>query len=134
MNQAIVKFLQETLQRIFQKSPTFFKWWQIITGVLTCIAGIPFLMTNLGITLPEPFATMSNKAVTFAGGGAFFMSLMAVRQVPVAQTEEGKGIVVIDEKKLPFTAKSEEKKVQETVPQPPVIENVPDPSDAQPTT
>jgi type II secretory pathway component PulC len=121
-------WLRETLQRLFMKSPTFFKIWQIISTITMVLAGVPYILTALGIHLPEPFSTMSNKIVTFCAATALFMSSLTVKTQPVAQTEEGKAVTVLPTNKLPFTQNTEAQEVKDAMPPPPVA-NVPEPED-----
>lgn len=130
-NNVFFDFISETLQRLFQKSPKFFKWWQIVSGIFTIGAGIPYLLVQCNVHLPEPFATMSNKAITFFAAGAWFMSKLTVKSPPIAQTENGEAITVLDKTKLPFTTKSEAKEIEQTVPPPPVISEVEKPDDKE---
>jgi len=120
-----LNWLRETLERLFMKSPKFFKIWQLISTLTMIISGVPYILTALGVHLPEPFSTLSNKVVTFCGATALLMSSLTVKTDPVAQTEEGKAITVLPTDKLPFTKKTEAKEVQDKVPPPPVIPEVP---------
>lgn len=122
-NNMFISFIQETIQRLFQKSPKFFKLWQIVYGGLILLTGVPYTLTQFGVSLPEPINTMSNKAVAFFAAGAWLMSRLTVKSTPVAQTEEGKAITLLDSKKLPFTTKTEAKEIEETIPQPPIIDD-----------
>lgn len=122
MNPTFWNFLRETLERAFQKSPKFFKWWQIISGAFAMLTGIPWLLTQFNINLPEPLNTMANKAIAFFSAGALFMAQFPVKATTVAQTDQGKAVTVLDTQKLPFTEKSEAKDVKETVPPPPIAD------------
>jgi hypothetical protein len=126
MNPTILNFLQEIVGRWAKKSPKFFKWWQRISLGLTLVSGVPWVLKSFNIDLPPTIEPLASKFFTGVGAGLFLMSQMPVQNHPVGQTTVGKPIVVIDEKKLPFSAKVEEKEVQEQVPQPPVMENVPE--------
>ena len=105
--QLLLKFFQETLNRLFTKSPKFYKIWQLISSALLLISGVPYLLVQLGIVLPEPFATLASKAVTFAAAAALFMSMLSTQSKTVAVTNEGDLLKKTDEIKLPFTAQSE---------------------------
>jgi hypothetical protein len=121
MNPTFLNWLRETLQRLLLKSPKFFKIWSWFWGAVMFISGIPYLLTQFGVVLPEPFASLSNKVAATAGLIGLFMSSMTVKTAPVAQTEEGKAITVLPTGKLPFTEKSEAQEVEATKPPPPVI-------------
>lgn len=129
MNPTILNFLKETLQRVFEKSPTFFKWWQRIFGTLTLLSGIPYALDQFNINLPEPIATFANKAIMAFSAGAWFMAQFPVKTVPVAQTTEGEAVTVLDKSKMPFTVKSEAKDVQQSEPPPPVVPEIESPTD-----
>jgi len=128
MNPTFLNFLRETLERVFQKSPKFFKWWQIISGVFTFFTGVPWILEQFNINLPPPFDVMANKAIAFFSAGALFMAQFPVKATTVAQTEEGKAVTVLNTTNLPFTQKSEAKDVKETQPPPPIA-NVPEPEE-----
>jgi hypothetical protein len=118
----IKDWLQETINRLFIKKPKYFIYWQWISGLATMICGIPFLLKNLNIELPDPFDTFSNKLVTWVGFAIFVMGQLTVSAPPVAQTPEGGAVKTIDDKKMPLTAKSEAKKVEEMIPPPPEVD------------
>lgn len=126
----ITKWLQENVSRLSQKSPKFFRWWGMLSTIFMLGSGIPFVLelfeTVWHYTLPEPFNSMSNKAVLFCSMGIKFMSMMPVNTPIVGQTTEGAAVKVTDEVKLPFTAKAEEKKIEESVPPKPVLPSVPE--------
>lgn len=126
----ITKWLQENVSRMSQKSPKFFRWWGMLSTAFMLISGIPYVLelfeTVWDYTLPEPFNTLSNKAVLFAAMGIKFMSMMPVNTPIVGQTTEGAAVKVTDESKLPFTAKAEGQKIEESVPPKPVLPSVPE--------
>ena len=124
-----LNWLRETLERLFMKSPTFFKIWQIIATLMMIISGVPYILTALGLHLPEPFSTLSNKVIAFCGATALFMSSLTVKTQPVAQTEEGKAITSLPTDKLPFTKKTEADEVAKTIPPPPIVEGLPETKD-----
>lgn len=122
-------WIQETLNRWFIKKPKYFTYWQWATGVTTAICGIPYILVQFNVTLPEPFASLSNKVVTWAAGAAFMMAQLTVSTPTVAQTEAGSAVKVTDKEKMPFTTKVEDKKVDDAVPPPPVAD-VPEASES----
>lgn len=81
-NTILWAWLQETLARLFKKSPTFFKWWQNISVALLLVSGVPYvlstLQTTFNFTLPAIVLTLANKAIAFAAAGALFMSKLTV--------------------------------------------------------
>lgn len=114
-NANVLTFLQELLQRLFTKSPKFFKIWTIISGTLVLITGIPDFITFLninGFTLPNLWNTEVTKAVAWASRAALFMSLLTTQSKPVGVVSTNDGAMVIkatDDKQLPFTAATEQK-------------------------
>lgn len=126
----LLKWLQETLKRLFLKKPKYFTYWQMFSGALGAISGIPYLLVQLNINLPEPFATLSNKVVTWVAGTMWLMAQLTVTAPTVGQTTEGSTVKVMDDKDMPFSYKSEGNKVEETAPPPPVLEGVPEAKNA----
>lgn len=117
----VQSFLIEILNRIRSKSPRFFFILSIIFGLLTIASKIPYVMKYwLDVDLASNFVKMFND-IALISSGIFAMTFLPVKTQPVAQTKQGEAIMVTDEKKLPFTAKAEEKKMDEAVPPPPVI-------------
>lgn len=110
-NPNVLQFLQEFLQRLFTKSPKFFKVWTWISGALVLITGIPAFITMLpvGITIPDIFNQGVTTAVRYAGTGVLLMSLLTTQSKPVGVTETGAVIKSTDGKQLPFTAAAEQK-------------------------
>lgn len=90
------------------------------------ISGVPYILTWIGVDLPEPFSTLSNKFFTGVGVAMLVMSQLPVKSPPVGQTEEGSAVIVTNEKVMPFTSKSEKESVEEQVPPPPVLPDVPE--------
>lgn len=118
-------FLIEFLYRLRTKSPKFFYVLSWIMAVLLVIAKIPYALKHwLNIEVASNFVEMGND-IAWIAGGFFAATVLPVKSPPVAQTKDGQPITVTDEKKMPFTAKSEEKQVEESVPPPPVV-NVPE--------
>lgn len=113
MNANILTFLKESLQRLFAKSPKFFKVWQIVSGILVLITGIPELINSLPfhVTIPDLWNARVTEAVAWASRAALFMSLLTTQSTPIGVTDEGKGNVLkaTDSDKLPFTAAVEKK-------------------------
>lgn len=125
--QWLTDWITETLNRLFIKQPKYFKYWSWLSYAGMGVSGVPYLLTWFGVELSEPFATLSNKFVTGVSVAMYWMSKLAVKTAPVAQTETGEAIKITDDKKMPFTSKSEAKDVDKTVPPPPVVPEVPNP-------
>lgn len=126
MNNLLINWLQETLNRLFIKQPKYFKYWTWLSMVGMVVSGIPYVLTALGITLPEPFATTSNKFISGVSIAMFWMSKLVVKTPQVGKTTEGQAIQVTSEKEMPFTAKSEAAEVEESKPPLETIPEVPE--------
>ena len=107
------------------KQPKYFKYWTWLSYGLIAISGIPLLLVQFNIILPQPFATLSNKFVSGVGTAMFIMSKLAVKTPIIAQTEAGQAVNVLNIQKMPFTAKTEAKEVSEENPAPPILEDLP---------
>jgi len=110
-NANVLTFLREFIQRLFTKSPKFFKIWTLISGALVLITGIPAFITMLpvGITIPDIFNQGVTTAVRYAGTGVLLMSLLTTQSKPGAITDGGVVIKSTDSNQLPFTAATEMK-------------------------
>lgn len=76
---ALIVFLQETLQRLFTKSPKFFKIWMIISGAFVLITGIPEALEYFQINLPDLWSEPVNTAIAWASRAAFIMALLTTK-------------------------------------------------------
>ena len=112
MNTQIILFLKENLQRIFTKSPLFFKIWSTISGLLVLVTGIPELVNSISgvITIPEVWNASITLAVAWASRAALFMSLLTTQSEPMLI--RGDVVKVTNADKLPFTALAEQKIVE----------------------
>jgi len=123
MNTNVLTFLRENLQRLFTKSPLFFKVWMIISGALVLITGMPDFINMLsgnGFHIPDLWNVKVTNAVAWASRAALFMSLLTTQSKPAGITQDGTVIKTTDTDKLPFTTASEQKIVDKT--EAPVIE------------
>jgi hypothetical protein len=110
MNNVIILFLKENLQRLFTKSPLFFQIWTIISVILVAITGLPDLIAWLsdgGIIIPALWDEKIMVAVAWASRAALIMSLLTTQSTPVM--EFGEVYKQTDQKALPFTAAAEKK-------------------------
>lgn len=111
-NANVLTFLQENLQRLFVKSPLFFRIWTLIFGALVLITGVPDFVNMLhinGFVIPDLWNDAVTKAVGWASRGGLLMSLLTTQSKPAAITDQGKIIKTTNTKKLPFTAAVEQK-------------------------
>jgi hypothetical protein len=128
-NNMAADFLREFLNRIFSKSPLFFKVAQFISALLAFAGFVPRILAKyFNIEIPDHTEELC-KDIGIFFTGAFGAVLLPVKQVPVAQTPEGEAIKVTDEKKMPFTAKAETRVMEEAVPPPPVKDVPEEPKD-----
>jgi len=121
LNSNLILFLKENLQRLFTKSPMFFKIWSWISLCLVLITGVPDLINSLSgiVVIPDVWNANITQAVAWASRAALFMSLLTTQSKTVAQTDEGTGLKKTDSAALPFTAKVEAnvaEKQEESVP------------------
>lgn len=128
MNSTIVLFLKENLQRLFTKSPLFFKVWTFISLVLVLITGVPELVNAISgvITIPELWNIHITTAVAWSSRAALFMSMLTTQSAVVAVTTGGVPLKQTDAQSLPFTAAAEVKVSEKATVDVPVAKNVPD--------
>lgn len=121
----VLDFFKELLNRLFSKSPKFFKVLQVFSACLTFAGYVPSMLQRwIGVPVPGHIIHLFEDIANYAG--VFFLGVMLpVAQKPVAQTAEGEAIKVTDEKKMPFTAKAETKVMEAAIP-PPSVKDVPD--------
>lgn len=121
----VLSFFIELFHRLRTKSPKVFRVLQVFAGSLTFAGYVPSMLQRwFGVEVPGYTITMCEDISKYAAG-FFVAALLPVKTPPIAQTKEGEPVQVTDEKKLPFTAKAEEKAIKEAVPPVPVV-NVPD--------
>lgn len=127
----------ESYHRLRMKRPRFFTILDRIASLVVLIPGIPYFLRqveqillndfHIHYTFPEILTVLSNKFAMGIGLGLKLGSWLTVKQQPVAQTESGEAITVLEKSKMPFTVKSEAKDIASAVPPPPVVPEVPDP-------
>jgi len=108
-NNAVILFLQESLARLFKKSPIFFQIWTWISVGLVLVTGLPDLINSLNgvVVIPDLWNAKITLAVAWASRAALFMSLLTVQSTPEV-SDTGAIVKKTDEKALPFTAKTEQ--------------------------
>lgn len=122
----LIAFLQETFLRLKAKSPTFFKVWQIITGIPVLIIALPEALRIMNIDLPQVFDQHIQTIVGWASTGMFLMTLLSVQSKTVAVDQNGTAVKQTDPAQLPFTAIKEKKAVDKVQDNPatPSVEEV----------
>lgn len=120
----LVLFLQENLQRLFTKSPMFFKIWTYISLTLVLVTGVPDLINAIGdsVVIPDLWNIKITAAVAWSSRAALFMSLLTTQSTTVALNEDGIGLKATNATALPFTAKNEAKVVDQQVLTPPTVD------------
>lgn len=108
-NSQLWLYLVELIKRWGSKSPKFFKVINVISLVTTILTGLPGLLQQFNVTLPDWASVLQNKVVAIASLVAFIISKLPVESTPVAVTEQGDILKQTDQKALPFTAASEQK-------------------------
>jgi hypothetical protein len=122
----VAMFFVELFNRLKSKSPKFFLVLQVIFASLTFAGYVPVMLERYAnISVSQNLINLCEDIAKYTTGFLIAV-LLPSKPTPVAQTEEGKAIIVTDEKKLPFTAKDEKKSVDETKPPPPVAEEIPE--------
>lgn len=106
---ALILFLQESLQRLFTKSPLFFKIWTYISLALVLVTGVPELVNFISgvVTIPELWNAQITLAVAWASRAALLMSLLTTQSKTVEVKEDGTVLKQTDSTKLPFTTRAE---------------------------
>lgn len=107
----LIAWLKESILRLSTKSPKFFKIWQLISGALVIITGLPDALHLMNIQIPDVWDESVTKAVAWASRGIFLMSMMTTQSTPVAIDQNGTPIKKTNEAKLPFTAIQEKKEI-----------------------
>lgn len=116
-------FLLETFNRLFKsKSPAFFIRMRIVFGFFTFANYIPtILMRYFNVDVPSNFMHLCEDVAKYSTG-IFAALFLPAAEPPAAQTVDGVKVQVTNVEKYPFSAKKEMKKIEETIPPPPVIE------------
>lgn len=137
--QWLIDWLKESLHRFKMKRPLFFRNISRAADILLMLCGIPYVLHQSELifdykindyvdsSITSLLEVLSNKLAIGIGIGMKLAASLTVKTIPVAQTEEGRGISVTDEKTMPFTAKAEAKEMLKQVPEPPVSSDVPEP-------
>jgi hypothetical protein len=66
MKNGLTDFLLELLIRLFSDTPWFFKVIRIIGTVVAVITGLPLLLANAGVDLPDAVDAIANQVVSIA--------------------------------------------------------------------
>lgn len=115
-------FLLETFNRLFKsKSPAFFIRMRIIFGLFTFANYLPAILLRwFGAEVPQTIINICEDVAKYSTG-IFVALFLPAAEPTAAQTVDGAKVQVTNVEKYPFSAKKEREKIEETVPQPPVI-------------
>lgn len=84
-------FLKELIVRFKSKNPKIFNVFATVGLIAWVLSGLPGLIEDIGIKLPEALMVLQSKVVSISSAVVFIMSQLAV--------------INPDEKKLPITNK-----------------------------
>lgn len=130
--QVIMDFFKELLNRIKTKSPFFFKILMVFAACLCFLGYLPSALQEwFRVEVPGKMITICENIAKFAMG-FFAASGISAKPDVVGQTEGGLEVKVTDHKKMPLTAKAEQREVAKKVP-PPEILDVPESSEESKT-
>jgi hypothetical protein len=74
----INSFLKDIILRLFGKSPKFFQIIKIVGSIAALLTGIPVLLENSGVILPEYLQVFASKIVSIASIVAVFIAQLTV--------------------------------------------------------
>ena len=78
MKNGLTDFLLELIIRLFSDTPWFFKVIRIIGSAVAVITGLPLLLANAGIDLPDAMDAISNQVVSIAAVVGTIVAQMTV--------------------------------------------------------
>jgi len=67
-------FIVELLVRVFSKTPWFFKVVQIISAVALVVSGLPQLLAQAGVSIPDAWIGTVSQVVSIASMVAIFLA------------------------------------------------------------
>jgi hypothetical protein len=108
---ALIQWLQETINRLMQKSPAFFRKWQAVAAVLALAGYVPSVLSLFHIHTSAEFVS------TMKSVGNFFLGMFLAAKLPIqgqqaSMDQDGTIVKKIDEKVLPYTAAKEIKEAE----------------------
>lgn len=72
-----MNFAAETIERLFSKTPWYFRVIKIVGIIVAVITGLPSFLTEAGIVLPEAINAIANQTVAIAASVAVVISQLA---------------------------------------------------------
>lgn len=109
MNSQLLNWIKELMSRLSSETPKFFKVLQVIAGVITLVAGLPEIMHQNNLEFPALWSPYANKIISLCGGLTLLIAQLSTKSTLVGVQASGDVLKKTDEKKLPFTAKQEQK-------------------------
>ena len=103
-------WISENLTRLFKKSPKFFQAWQIISSLVFAVSGLPLLLHEMNIDLPDNLQALTDKTVAYCAAIAFVFSRLSVRG-NIEEVKPDGTILKSTPDKLPFTKLAETKQL-----------------------
>lgn len=128
-------WLKESFQRLKMKRPKYFLYLSRFGDIMVMLAGLPYMLKQFesicyelgwAFVFPDFITALSNKLAFGIGLGFSIAARLTVKATPVAQTEGGQAVTMLDKGNMPFTTKSEQLDVEQTKPPPPIIEGLPE--------
>jgi len=74
----LITFVSELLLRFFGKTPSFFKWVQVIAVVMALLTGLPAFLEQSGVVLPGYIQAIASKIVSVAAVVAAIIAQLTV--------------------------------------------------------
>lgn len=112
MNQQVINFVKESIQRLRVKSPKFFFILSLIGASLTLLGYLPAAIDRwTTISVSQEFINFCEDVSTRAQG-FLIATLFSAESKPTAMTPAGDVLKKLDEEKYPYTASVERKKVE----------------------
>lgn len=95
-NNAFIKFIQELINRLGEKSPKFWKVLRIIFAIPTVVVAVPEALKLFNVELPQLFNDSLQKVIAGFATAGFITTFFSVKDAEAPQVKE----------KLPFTKSS----------------------------
>jgi len=124
MNPNVLTFFKEFFQRLFIKSPVFFKVFQLVTGSFTFAAYIPAMLCRwFDVDVPQHFINLCEDMAKYSTG--FFASTFLTAETkPVAIMNDGDILKKVDEVRLPFTKQCDDRDIRKKLMEVPKVAEV----------
>jgi len=74
----LITFVSEIILRFFGKTPSFFKWVQLIAVITALLTGLPAFLEQSGVVLPAYIQAIASKIVSVAAVVAAIIAQLTV--------------------------------------------------------